>query len=299
MLFVGYSGSFQLDCSVRKAIYTLEDSEYIAWCDAIRKRVVNKNFVWLLWNTVARTRILGQSNFQPVILQSLSFHISTLTTCSSHLLKKMPNLAKTVAFWTLKILLAVMAFLVSAVAANTLLSYILPRIFAEARRKDIYEMPSLETWVIVGKHGLTFLVSAWAGVFTGQYFSEPRLQERSPAAKLESKDKKDRPFPSLWQKMQWKNGNEEEGGAEAINSFESHTESYIPPQTPSTPTVDPIIQDWTIYRYFGKLPPLALNAINDEGDGLSQSLANDASQWNPELCDRYDPKNWLSLRAFC
>lgn len=203
----------------------------------------------------------------------------------------MPILAKTVAFWALKILLAVMAFLVSAVAANNLLSYILPRIFAEARRKHIYEMPSLETWVIVGKYGLTFLVSAWAGVSTGQYFSEPHLHEGSPAAKLESKDKEDRPFPSLWQKMQWKNGKEEEGGAEARNSFESHTASYIPPQKPSTPTVDPTIQDWTVYRHFGELPPLALNAINDESDGLSQSLADDASQWNSELCKRYDPKN--------
>ena len=203
----------------------------------------------------------------------------------------MPVLANTIAFWTLKILLAVMAFLVSAVAANTLLSYILPRIFAEAPRKDIYEMPSPETWVIMGKHCLTFLVSAWAAVSTGQYFSGPHLQRGSPPAKLESKNIEDRPFPSLWQEMQWEIGKEEEGEAEARSFFESHTASYIPPQTPSTPSVDPTIQDWTTYRHFGKLPPLALNAINDESDGLSQSLADDASQRNPELRVRYDPKN--------
>ena len=217
----------------------------------------------------------------------------------------MPVLVKTIAFWTSKIFFAVIGFLVSALAANTFLSYILPRIFAESPRRDIYETPSLDTWVIVGKHGVTLVVSAWAGISTGQYFVESHLRGGRPGAKLESKDKEGRPFPSSWQKMQWQNGEgegdrREEGGAEARNPFESHTASYIPPQRPSTPPIDPTIQDWTIYEeHFGKRPPFALNAIDDESDGLSQSLADDASEWNPELRQRYDPKNSLSLRAFC
>ena len=209
----------------------------------------------------------------------------------------MPASVRTIALWTLTIFFAMIAFLLSVLTANTFLSYVLPRIFAEAPRRDIYEKPSLNTSVIMGKHGATLIVSIWAGIATGQYFLKPRLREGRSGAKVESKDKEGRPFPSLWQKMQWENGKEEgdqrqEGGAEARNPFESHKASYIPSQRSSTPSVDATIQNWTIYDdYFGKSPPFAWNAIDNESDGLPQSVADDVSEWNPELRQRYDPKN--------
>ena len=206
----------------------------------------------------------------------------------------MPVLVKSIAFWTGKIFFAVIAFLLSALVANTFLSYILPRIFAESPRR---ETSSLDTWVVVGKHGLTLVVSAWAGISTGENFLEPRLREGRSGAKLESKGNEGRPFPSLWQKIRWQNrkGKEdrrEEEGTEARNPFESHTALWIPLQRPSTPAVDTTIQDWTIYEeHFGKPLPFALITINNESDGLSQSLADDASEWNLELRQRYDSKH--------
>ena len=223
----------------------------------------------------------------------------------------MPALVKTIVLSTLKIFFAVIAFLVSALVANTFLSYILPRIFAEAPRQDKYEMPSLNTWVIALKHGVTLVVSVWAGISTGQSFLEPHRREGRPGATLESADKggrpgatymesedrEGRPFPSSWPKMQWSNGKgegdrREEEGAEEGSPFEYHTALYSPSQTPSTPSVAPTIQDWAIYNeYFGETPPFALHAINNESDGLSQSLVDDAPEWNPELRQRYGPKN--------
>ena len=76
--------------------------------------------------------------------------------------------------------------------------------------------------------------------------------------------------------------------------FKSHTALYISFQRPSTPSVNSTIHDWTIYEeHFNKPSPLTLNAINNESDGVSQSLADE------ELRQRYDSKNCLSLRVFC
>ena len=147
------------------------------------------------------------------------------------------------------------AFLVSALVANNFLSQILPRIFAESPRRDIYETPSLDTWVIVGKHGVTLVVSAWAGISTGQYFSEPHLREGRPGAELEPRRSS---APFLMAEIAGKNekgegDRREEGEAEARNPFECHTALYIPLQRPSTPPVDLTIQDWTICEeHFGK-----------------------------------------------
>ena len=49
-----------------------------------------------------------------------------MRTHSSRLLDQMPVLVKTIAFWTLNVSLAVLAFLVYALAANTFLSHVLP-----------------------------------------------------------------------------------------------------------------------------------------------------------------------------
>ena len=217
-----------------------------------------------------------------------------------------------------------MAFHVSALLVNTFLSYLLPRIFAEAPRRDIYELPSLGPWVVLGKHSATLIVSVGAGVFTGQYFLQSHLSEGRPGAKLQSKSKDE-------------NGGGDRrggGGVEARNPFQSYTASHTPRQRPSapsinstihawtidesstpslnptihawmidepsTPPLDPTIQDWTIYEErFGKPPPFAFNDTNDESDRLSQSLADDASEWNSEFRQWYDPQNGLSFRACC
>ena len=199
----------------------------------------------------------------------------------------MPFVGNTFAFRNLNIFLAVTAFLVSALAVNTFLSHILPRIFAESPRRDIYETPSLDTWVIVGKHGVTLVVSAWAGISTGQYFSEPHLREGRPEAKLESR-RSSAPFSMAKNARE----NRKKPEAEARKPFECHTAICIPPRRPSTPLVDPTIQDWIIYEeHFSKPPPSALNAIDDESGGLSQSIADLVFEWNPELRQRYDPKD--------
>lgn len=98
-----------------------------------------------------------------------------------------------------------------------------------------------------------------------------------------------------WHDGKWDGDRTEEGEAEARHSFKSHTASSIPSLGPSTPLIDPIIQDWIIYEdHFSNPPPLALNAIDDKSDQVLQSLADDDSEWKAELRQRLPPENMFT-----
>ena len=223
-----------------------------------------------------------------------------MTTQLSHILKKMPSSAKTIAFWTWKILLAVGAFLVSALLADTIPSYILPRIFAESPRRDIYNTPSLNMWFNIGKHAVTLAVSVWAAIFAWQFSLEPHRREGRPGANS-STEIEGRPFPSSWQERQWQNekgdrDGREEGGAESRNFSQS---VYCPSSRSSTPASSTTIQDWLIYqRHFGEPPLYMSTPINNQSDGRSLSSADDASGSDAELNPLYVPNNTLLIQAF-
>ena len=167
----------------------------------------------------------------------------------SRLLLSMPLLSKIKILGFLKTLLAVMMFMAIAVIVDTFLSFSLPHIFAERKRKDIYEMPSLGIAVNLGKYSATFAVSVWAGIATAQWFLKRDLREGREGALV--------------------------GVEEAENPFES--------QSPSTPTIDPVMKDWMIFdRYL---------ANPDISDTATQAFVDNTSEWNPAIRDWYDSRN--------
>ena len=101
----------------------------------------------------------------------VTFIVSVWAAMSTGLYFLEPRLRKTIAFWTSKLFFAVIAFLVSVVALDIILSYLLP---------------TPNALVIVMKYGVTLVVGAWAGISTWQYFLHPRLREGRQGAEFES-----------------------------------------------------------------------------------------------------------------
>lgn len=109
-----------------------------------------------------------------------------MTTITSQLVNSNPMLSrsKSPSTATISVIIGIMAFFVSAWAVNTFLSYILPRVFPEPQRSDIYEMPSPDTWIIGMKHSVPLALSVWAGFSIGRYALGPRLSKAT--SKVES-----------------------------------------------------------------------------------------------------------------
>ena len=229
-----------------------------------------------------------------------------MATIPSQSPKNKPMLSNTKAFGTLrivavrtlKIFFAVMVTLVSALAVNTSLSYTLPRIFPEAPREDVYEMPSLDTWVIVMKHGVTLVLSVWAGVSMGQYLTEPNLREGHQVDQIERMMAAHRdglPCPMCQQDLPSQRRQEQvvESANRGVGTKSHRTSS-------STTPMPSIFQDWTLYEaHLVRASVSNSNTISDGGDALSVALADDVSEQDPELRHWYGLPKPSSLPVSC
>ena len=229
-----------------------------------------------------------------------------MATIPSQSPENKPMLSNTKAFGTLRIVVvrtlkisfAVMVTLVSALVVNTSLSYTLPRIFPEAPREDVYEMPSLATWVIVIKHSVTLVLSVWGGVSTGQYLTEPHLREGYQVDQIERTMAAHRdglPYPMCQRDLPSQRRQEQvvESANRGVGAKSHRTRSSTTPM-PST------LQDWTLYEaHVVRASVSNSNTISGEDDALSIALADDVSERDPELRHWYAPPKPSPLLVSC